>query len=86
MLCYKCAKEGREREAVGICVVCGMGLCSDHVNVAEVTFMEISGLDGSGTALLGLDRRTERKSPRVLCDECYAGVAQSMADGSKGVA
>ena len=61
MLCYKCAKEGKEMPAVGICVVCGMGLCIDHVRIAHVTFTEISGLEGGGTALLGLGGRAERQ-------------------------
>jgi hypothetical protein len=79
MLCYKCVKEGREREAVGICVVCGMGLCQDHVRIAEVTFTEMVMGDAGGVAMLGVERRLERKAPRFLCDECYAGVAQSLA-------
>ena len=83
MLCYKCAKEGKEMPAVGICVVCGMGLCIDHVRIAHVTFTEISGLEGGGTALLGLGGRAERKAPRFLCDECYVGVSQSMAERQK---
>jgi hypothetical protein len=79
MLCYKCAREGKETPAVGICVVCGMGLCRDHVNVAEVTFTEMVMGDAGGMAMLGVERRLERKAPRFLCDDCYAGVAQSIA-------
>ena len=29
MQCYVCAKAGKQTEAVGICIVCGMGLCMD---------------------------------------------------------
>jgi hypothetical protein len=79
MLCYKCAKEGKETPAIGICVVCGMGLCEGHVKIAQVTFTEMVMLDGGGVAMLGVERRRERKAPRFLCDECYAGVAQTLA-------
>jgi hypothetical protein len=85
MLCYKCAREGKETNAVGICVVCGMGLCREHVNVAEVTFTEMVLGDSGSMAMLGLERRLERKAPRFLCDECYAGVAQSLVNAKAEV-
>lgn len=31
MKCYVCAKEGKDTEAIAICIVCGMGLCEDHI-------------------------------------------------------
>ncbi len=31
MKCYECAKEGKETDAVGICIVCGRGVCKDHL-------------------------------------------------------
>mgnify|MGYP001607045750 FL=1 len=80
MLCYKCAKLGKETQAVGICVVCGMGLCKDHVNIAEVTFTEMVLMDTTSIAMLGMDQKRQRKAPRFLCDDCYAGVAQTLAD------
>ncbi|MDG6220846.1 MAG: DUF2180 family protein [Candidatus Thermoplasmatota archaeon] len=76
MLCYKCAKEGKNTEAVGICVVCGMGLCQEHVHIVEVSFWEISMLDAHSISGLGLDTKEEKKAPRFLCDECYASVAK----------
>jgi len=30
MQCYMCAKASKQTEAVGICIVCGMGLCMEH--------------------------------------------------------
>lgn len=30
MRCYECAKEGRTAQAVGLCLSCGVGLCSRH--------------------------------------------------------
>lgn len=36
MLCYECSKDGRNREAVGLCHSCFAGLCSDHACVAAL--------------------------------------------------
>ena len=36
MKCYVCAKEGKDTEAIAICIVCGMGLCEDHIGHEEL--------------------------------------------------
>ncbi len=36
MKCYKCLEENNDTEAVAVCIVCGMGLCMDHVKVMEL--------------------------------------------------
>lgn len=36
MKCYMCALDGKDSDAVAICVVCGMGLCMDHVIREEI--------------------------------------------------
>ena len=30
MKCYDCMEEGKDTEAVAVCIVCGKGLCMDH--------------------------------------------------------
>jgi hypothetical protein len=30
MMCYECALQGAEREAVGMCHNCSIGLCAEH--------------------------------------------------------
>ena len=75
MKCYKCAKEGKDTDAIGICVVCGMGLCIDHVRVTEVSFWEVNYMDNIEVSAIGLENRVERKAPRFLCDDCYASLA-----------
>jgi hypothetical protein len=37
MQCYVCNKGRVEREAVGNCPKCAVGLCADHVRSAEVS-------------------------------------------------
>src|SRR5450756_3065873 len=41
MQCYVCAKAGKQTEAVGVCIVCGMGLCMDHA-LRELSLIHIS--------------------------------------------
>ncbi len=79
MKCYKCAKEGKETEAAGMCVVCGMGLCMDHIQMVEVSFWEAQLMHLASVSGLGIDNKVERKVPKILCDECYALTAQGAA-------
>ncbi|MHC4454064.1 MAG: DUF2180 family protein, partial [Planctomycetota bacterium] len=30
MKCYICNKEGKETDAIAICIVCGIAVCVDH--------------------------------------------------------
>lgn len=40
MECHVCAKAGKKTEAVGICIVCGMGLCMEHALRKDVDLWE----------------------------------------------
>lgn len=75
MKCYKCAQGGVETEAVGMCVVCGMGLCMEHARMTEVSFWEAHLLEWQSVAGLGMESRVETKVPKILCDLCYSRVA-----------
>jgi hypothetical protein len=35
MKCYVCAKQGKDSDAIAICIKCGMGMCMDHANYEE---------------------------------------------------
>jgi hypothetical protein len=35
MKCYECAKIGKTTDAVGICIVCGYGVCNEHLKREE---------------------------------------------------
>jgi len=64
MKCYVCAKNGKETDAVAICIVCGMGLCMEHVIREDVDIWE------GGYPFPA--RKSRKKLPRILCPECYA--------------
>jgi hypothetical protein len=62
MQCYVCAQSGVQTEAVGICIVCGMGLCKDHAIREDVDMWE------GGYPLPS--KKAKKALPRILCPEC----------------
>lgn len=86
MKCYKCAQEGKDSDAVGICVVCGMGLCMEHARMTDVSFWEAHMMEWQTVAGLGIEDRVETKVPKILCDECYARVAEHNPDAGNKMA
>lgn len=62
MKCYVCEKLGVDREATGICIVCGMGLCSEHMVRADVEMWE------GGYPFPS--KKMKKAIPRILCPEC----------------
>lgn len=66
MKCYLCAKEGKSTDAVGICIICGMGLCMEHAVREDIAMWE------GGYPFP--ERKMNRTMPRILCPECNAAV------------
>jgi len=64
MKCYVCAKEGKESDAVAVCIACGMGTCMKHTIRIDVEVWE-------GSYPLP-SRKLPRKMPRMLCPDCNA--------------
>ena len=64
MKCYVCAKEGRDSDAVAVCIACGMGTCMNHTIRKEIDVWE-------GSYPLP-SRKLPRKMPRMLCPDCNA--------------
>jgi hypothetical protein len=62
MKCYLCALQGEDTDAVATCVVCGMGVCMDHVIREEVETWE------GGYPFPA--KKLPKKIPRMLCPEC----------------
>jgi hypothetical protein len=65
MKCYVCAKQGVDKDAVAICIVCGMGLCLGHAFKEELLVKDIVDW-GFG------EERIEypHTLPRFICAEC----------------
>lgn len=62
MECYVCAQQGKHVPAVGICIVCGMGLCTEHALREDVDIWE------GGYPFPS--KKSKTKLPRILCAEC----------------
>jgi len=62
MKCYVCAKEGKDTDAVAVCIVCGMGLCMKHAIREEMDVWE------GGYPFPA--KKTGKRLPRILCPEC----------------
>ena len=62
MKCYVCAKEGRDTDAVAVCIVCGMGLCMEHA-IREDTDVWEGGYPFPA-------KKVKKSLPRILCPEC----------------
>ena len=66
MKCYMCAKEGKDTDAVAICIVCGMGLCMDHAIREEMPLWE-----GGYPFPMKKEKKT---LPRILCGDCHVAL------------
>jgi hypothetical protein len=71
MICYICNEPDRQSPAVAICIVCGMGLCREHVVREEVPVYETvsAGMTPSRHKL-------PETLPRILCPPCHKALHQ----------
>jgi hypothetical protein len=70
MKCYQCAEEGKDTDAVAICIVCGMGVCKDHSIKDEISFWEAQFMS-SDLSPEGGRFSLPKSIPRILCTLCY---------------
>jgi hypothetical protein len=68
MKCYVCAKEGKDSDAVAVCIACGMATCMKHTIRKEVDVWE------GGYPLPS--KKLPRKMPRMLCPDCNAAYGE----------
>lgn len=65
MKCYQCAKKGIDKDAVVMCVVCGMFLCMDHLFREELPIRHIISW-GLGEDVVEVPVTL----PRFICGDC----------------
>lgn len=63
MKCYVCAQQGKDTDALAICIVCGMGLCQEHLIRQEVEIWE------GGYPFPS--EKVKKTLPRILCQYCF---------------
>ena len=70
-MCYVCNKLDKDTPAVAICIVCGMGLCPEHLVREELPVWENVNA-GMGTTR----HKLPDTLPRILCVECHHALRQ----------
>jgi len=71
MYCYVCAKEGKQTPALAVCIVCGMGMCMDHLVVEHLPIEDVKNWGFSSEQIT-----YPEKLPRLLCQQCHAALMQ----------
>jgi hypothetical protein len=61
MKCYDCMEEGKDSEAVSVCIFCGKGMCMDHAMTAELPVQ---------TGVYPDVKVCEKTLPKMICEEC----------------
>lgn len=75
---YVCAKQGICEEVVTICIVCGMGLCSEHAFKQELLVRDIIDW-GFGEEKIEYPNTL----PRFICPECKLAIDQRIKTGKR---
>jgi len=65
MKCYDCGVSGQTEEAVGICLICGRGVCRDH-SILQHLPQTCRTSTGPGTQVV----RCPTDRLRLVCREC----------------
>ncbi|MFQ5963825.1 MAG: DUF2180 family protein [Candidatus Scalinduaceae bacterium] len=66
MKCYICNNDGKETEAIAICIVCGIAVCKEHSVREQIPVTETYKW-GMGEEKVTLPLPV----PRILCTWCY---------------
>ena len=74
MKCYVCAKQGKDSDAIAICITCGMGICMDHAIYEEHDVFE-----EEHRSIIAKYKKLPQKLPRFMCSPCHV-VFSSGAD------
>ncbi len=69
MKCYICFNKGVDRDAIAICIVCGMGVCNEHLVREEQPIKDVIDW-GLGEEI----HKYPRTLPRILCVDCYGAL------------
>ena len=71
MKCYVCAQSNVKTDAISVGIVCGMGVCQDHLVRADIDMWE------GGYPIP--PAKLKKKLPRILCKECHSALITQKA-------
>ena len=69
MFCYECSKARKNCDAVGLCHHCSAALCAEHARIVAEPV--------TTTAALLRTIVLPKKARLLLCDTCFAALAQT---------
>ncbi|KGK99457.1 zinc finger protein [Methanococcoides methylutens] len=71
MKCYDCMEEGKDTEAVAVCIVCGKGLCMDH---SKELPLPVSVGNPPNV------KHLHNSLPRIMCNYCLSNTIEDGFD------
>lgn len=74
MKCYECAKMGKDTDAVGICIICGRGVCKEHLKREETPVWDE---DAYTVKIKGEDIEHLK---RILCIPCHEALMENVCE------
>ncbi|MCS3923459.1 DUF2180 family protein [Methanosalsum natronophilum] len=74
MKCYDCAKNGKEADTSGICIVCGRGVCSSHLIREEIPIIDMKQYS------VHLEGKDLDHINKILCNSCHEAIMENVCE------
>ncbi|MFW5986882.1 MAG: DUF2180 family protein [Methanohalophilus sp.] len=77
MKCYECEKENKSTDTVGICIICGRGVCMDHLVREKIPVLE--GEYEARLKCMGDACELKDMQPllKILCKPCHEALKEN---------
>lgn len=78
MKCYECNKTGQESDTFALCIICGRGICKDHL-VREETPLWDGEYDIKLKCGMGVECKLGDINPlkKILCISCHKALKEN---------
>ncbi len=74
MKCYDCAKMGKDTDSAGICIICGRGVCSEHLIREEIPII------GFKEYSVHLEGKDIEHIDRMVCKSCHEALVENVCE------
>lgn len=78
MKCYDCAQQGKDVDTIGICILCGRGICKEHSVREDLPIMK-GEYDVELKCGMGVECSMEdmQHLPKMLCPTCHKAIKEN---------